>query len=305
MQVTRAIVPAAGLGTRLYPVTKSQPKEMLPLGVRPVIQGVAEEAIAAGISDILIITGESKSVIEDHFDPAHGVAADDAPTDAPPSVDPSRAQFYYTRQGERRGLGDAISYGAQFAGGEHFAVLLGDCIIEGHEVGGAMKRLVQIHLEQQAQVSILLQTVSAEATRRYGIVAPGPDIADGVFEMADIVEKPGPEKAPSSYAVAARYVFSPALFDYLRAVKPGHGGEVQLTDAIRQMLADGHRGVGVALGEDERRLDVGNFESYSRSFMRIMLTDDRYGAILRDYARELLAHIEDPSSQDPDRHSKT
>lgn len=303
MQVTRAIVPAAGLGTRLYPVTKSQPKEMLPLGTRPVIQSVAEEAVAAGISDILIITGTGKSAIEDHFDPADGVAPEDAPEDAPTTIDPAAVRFYYTRQGERRGLGDAVSYGEQFAGGEHVAVLLGDCIIEGEEAGGPMRRLVEAHTTHDAGISILLQHVNLEATRRYGIIDPGARLEEDLFQMADIVEKPGPERAPSQFAVAARYVFSPAIFEYIDAIEPGLGGEIQLTDAIRAMLADGHRGIGVPLREGERRLDVGNFESYSRAFFRVMLTDGDYGEGLRAYAEKLLAHIRDSSQPDPDRHS--
>ena len=288
------------MGTRLYPVTKSQPKEMLPLGTRPVIHRVVEEAAVAGISDMLVVTGAGKATIEDHFDPAAGLSPEDAPEDAPSTVDLSNLQLYYTRQGERLGLGDAIRYGAEFAGAEHFAVLLGDCVMEGSELGGPMKRLVEAHATNEADISILLQHVSLEATSRYGIIKPGAALDEGLFEIADIVEKPGPANAPSRYAVAARYVFSPTIFDYLDALEPGHGGEIQLTDAIRAMIADGKRGVGVPLREDERRLDVGNFESYSRAFFRTMLTDSNYGEGLREYMRKLLAHIDDPSEPDPD-----
>ena len=300
MQVTRAIVPAAGMGTRLYPVTKSQPKEMLPLGTRPVIQGVAEEAVAAGISDMLIITGTGKGAIEEHFDPEAGLSPEEAPENGPPAIDPSSIQFYYTRQAEKRGLGDAISYGAKFASGEHFAVLLGDCVIEGTEAGGPLKRLVEAHIAHEAQISIVLQYVDLEATRRYGIIAPGPILDEDIFEMADIVEKPGPQETPGRFAVAARYVFSPVLFEYITGLAPGVGGEIQLTDAIRAMLRDGHRGIGVPLREGERRLDVGNFESYSRAFFRAMICDESYGEDLRGYAKKLLVHLDDPSQADPD-----
>ncbi len=304
MQVTRAVVPAAGRGTRLYPVTKSQPKEMLPLGTRPVIQGVAEEAIAAGITDIFIVTGPGKSAIEDHFDPIAGLTPDDAPEDAPPVVDTAAVRFQYTRQGERRGLGDAIHSGREFAGDEHFLVLLGDCILQGAESGGPLKRLLSAHSAHEAEISILLQQVDPEATRRYGIIDPGDSLDEGTFTIRDIVEKPGPRDAPSRLAVAARYVFAPAIFDYIGALEPGLGGEIQLTDAIRAMLAEGHEGIGVVLREGERRLDVGNFESYSRAFFRMMLGDERHGEGLREYTEKLLAYMSDPSQPDPDTHTQ-
>ncbi|MEA3403893.1 MAG: UTP--glucose-1-phosphate uridylyltransferase [Armatimonadota bacterium] len=300
MPITRAIVPAGGKGTRLFPVTKAQPKEMLPLGTRPVIQGVAEELVSAGVTDILIITGAGKSPVEDHFDPTSGLTAADAGVDGWPPYDDEAIQFYFTRQGEPRGLGDAVRCGERFAGEEHVIVALGDCIITSDQPAAPLRRMLAAHAEHEADASILVQRVSLEATGRYGIVQPGRELAEGAFEMDDIIEKPGPEDAPSRYAVAARYVFSPTLFPYLADLEPGKGAEIQLTDAVRAMIADGHRVLGVPLQEGERRLDVGNFESYSRAFFRTMLTDEVVGEGLRRYAANLLEHLRDASHPDPD-----
>ncbi len=300
MQITKAVVPAGGRGTRLYPVTKSQPKEMLPLGTKPTIQGVAEEVVAAGISDILIITGDAKRAVEDHFDPGNGLSAEDVGGRTRPLFDYSRVKFYYSRQGKPRGLGDAVLCGERFVGEEHFIVALGDCLITGPEPAGPLRRMVAAHIECEADISIIVQQVDAEATKRYGIVRPGADMGAHAFAMEDIIEKPGPARAPSRYAVAARYIFSPAIFQYLAELTPGVGSEMQLTDAIRQMVADGHRALAVPLEASERRLDVGNFTGYSKAFFRTMLTHEEYGEGLRSYAAKLLAHLRDPTNPDPD-----
>jgi len=298
VQITRAIVPAAGRGTRLYPITKAQPKEMLPLGPRPVIQGVAEELIAAGVTDILLITGDTKRAIEDHFDPASGLTPENAPAETRQfALDPTSARFYSLRQGEPRGLGHAVSCGAKFAGDEHVVVALGDCILTSRE---PLTRMVRLHERYEADISIVVQRVSLEATRRYGIIDPGDGLDEDCFEMRDIVEKPGPDAAPSQFAVAARYVFSPEIFDYLSGLKPGLGDEIQLTDAIRAMIADGHRAVAVPLAEGEHRLDVGNYASYGRAFIRTMLTDSELGEGLRTYTANLLTHLTDQEHPDPD-----
>lgn len=294
MQITKAVVPAGGRGTRLLPLTKALPKEMLPLGTTPAIQGVAEEIVAAGVTDILIITSAGKRAIEDHFDPGDGS------DDALPLFDPTRVRFYSTRQGAPRGLGDAVRCGEHFVGDDHFLVAFGDSTIAGAEPGGAVRRLLAVHLKAQAAATVLVQPVSLEATRRYGIVSPGERFDETAFVLADIVEKPGPEAAPSRYAVCARWVFAPVVFDYLRDQQPGLGAEIQLTDAIRAMIADGRRVLGVPLQPGEVRLDVGNFESYGRAWLRAMLTDARYGEGLRDYAAKLLAHMADPDRSDPD-----
>jgi len=301
VRITKAVVPAAGLGTRLYPVTKSQPKEMLPLGTKPTIQRVVEEIVSAGITDILIVTGEGKRAVEDHLDPANGLAGGD--TDSPEQhsvIEEAGVRFFYTRQSRPRGLGDAVLHGRQVVGDEHFLVALGDSVIIGREEGALAGRLMDTHLRFSADAVICVQRVSDEATRRYGIVQAAGELAPGVLELSDIVEKPGPEAAPSRLAVTARYTFSPVIFDYLANLEPGHGGEIQLTDAIRAMIIAGRRVLAVPLAEDERRLDVGDFESYSRAFFRMMMTHPTYGASLRSYARSLLSYLEDDAVPDPD-----
>jgi len=297
VRITRAVVPAAGRGTRLYPITKAQPKEMLPLGTRPVIQSVAEELTGAGVTDILLITAESKRVIEDHFDPSSGLTYAEAPAEGRRYAFPTdSARIYTIRQGGALGLGHAVACGAQFVGDEHFVVALGDCIMTGPE---PLQRLVKAHLRHRADLSIIVQQVGREGTKRYGIVATGERLDETALRMTDIVEKPGPDVAPGRLAVAARYIFSPALFGYLSDVTAGLGGEIQLTDAIHAMLADGLKGVAVPLMPGEHRLDVGNVASYGRAFIRMMLTDADQGEALQSYAAKLLAHINE-GTPDPD-----
>lgn len=294
MQVSKAIVPAGGLGSRLYPVTKSLPKEMLPLGTRPTIQGVAEEIEGAGVSDVLIVTSATKRTIENHFDPGSNEPTENAP---PPF--PLKARYYYTRQAQPKGLGDAVLHGRSFAGDDHFIVALGDCIITGPEPAGAVRRMVELHQQHQADATICVQTVGDAGTRRYGIVAPATELAGGAIELSGIVEKPGPDQAPSRLAVTARYVFSPTLFNYLEVAKPGYGKEIQLTDAIQAMIADGKRVLAAPLQPGERRLDVGDFNSYSRGFVRAMLADPEQGEAFRAYLKALVAHLEE-GAEDPD-----
>lgn len=293
MQLRKAVIPAAGLGTRLYPATKSQPKEMLPLGTKPTIQLVAEEAVGAGMTDLLIVTGRQKRAIEDHFDPADGLDPQSKCERCAELFNTSLVHFFYTRQSSPRGLGDAVAHAAQFAGNEHFVVALGDCVIAGSRRSSLLKRMIAAHVEQQAAATIAVQRVSPEATSRYGIVAPSRDWGDGdATPLADIVEKPGPDKAPSDMAVCARYVFSPRIFEHLAVTQPGHGGEVQLTDAIRGMIAAGLPVQAVPLAADEYRLDVGTFESYAKAFIHVMLTHPELGPGLREYVGGLLENAD-------------
>jgi UTP--glucose-1-phosphate uridylyltransferase len=290
--ITKAVIPAAGLGTRLYPATKSQPKEMLPLGTRPTIQFVAEELVGAGLHQLLIVTGRQKRAIEDHFDPADGLHPENKCERCAEIFDTSKVHFFYIRQSSPRGLGDAVAHAEDFTSSDHFVVALGDCVITSPGRSDLLKRMVQTHSEMGAAATIAVQRVSPEATRKYGIVAPvGP--ADGPYvKLQDLVEKPGPDKAPSNLAVCARYVFSPAVFDYLRQTAPGHGGEVQLTDAIRGMVTAGLPVYAVPLAQGEARLDVGDFPSYARAFMEVMLKHPEYGPGLREFAHKFLGTLE-------------
>lgn len=292
MGIRKAVIPAAGLGTRMYPATKSQPKEMLPLGTKPTIQWVAEELAGADLRQILIVTGRQKRAIEDHFDPGDG--SDPTGKCAPCNdlLDAARVQFFYTRQSTPRGLGDAVYHAREFVGADDFVVALGDCVIASRQPSSLLQRMLQIHRERRAVATVAVQRVPLEATGKYGIVAPESEAEAPAFRLSDIVEKPGPEHAPSRYAVCARYVFGPAIFEYLEATAPGHGGELQLTDAMRGLVAAGLPVYAVPLAPEESRLDVGDFSSYARAFMRTMLTHPDLGPDLRRHAAELLARLE-------------
>lgn len=292
MGLLKAVIPAAGLGTRLYPATKSQPKEMLPLGTKPTIQMVAEELLGADLREILIVIGKHKVTIADHFDQADGLSPEHKCDLCSELFDSSLVRFFYTRQSVPRGLGDAVAQAEAFVGDEHFVVALGDCVIVGPERSSLLKRLLATHHGKGAAATIAVQRVRPEATSKYGIVAfDGPGDGPSI-KLTDIVEKPGPDRAPSDLAVCARYVFSPEIFGYLAATQPGYAGEVQLTDALRTMIHDGLPVYVVPLLPSEDRLDVGNFDSYSRAFIRIMLSHEELGPGLRQYAADLIRRIE-------------
>ncbi len=281
MTIRKAVIPAAGLGTRLYPATRSQPKEMLPLGRKPTIQLVVEEVVAAGLREVLIVTGAKKRAIEDHFDHADDLNID--------------AAFFFTRQTAQLGLGDAVRCAHQFVGDEPFVVALGDCVIAGNASVPLLSRLLAAHRHADAVATIAVQRVPPERVSSYGVVAPQTDPPPGAvgagdsFRIRDIVEKPQPESAPSDLAVTARYVLDPIVFQYLEDAVPGLGGEVQLTDALRRLLADGHAIHCVLLAPDEERYDVGSFESYWKAFAATMVNDEELGPQLRSYLRGLVA----------------
>lgn len=292
--VFKAIVPVAGLGTRLLPATKSMPKEMLPVGRKPVVQYVAEELQAAGIPQVLLITGRRKQAIEDHFDadPELAAAIQRAGNErllADLAYTNGGTRFFYTRQAEPRGLGDAVLYGAEFVGNAPCVVSLGDSIITGEREGETLRALVACHVASGACATILVEDVPADEAYRYGIVAPaGPaDPPPGEpFRLRDIVEKPRAGTAPSLLAVAARYVFNPDIFEALRQTSVDSRGELQLTDAIRLLIQWGRPVYAWRLRPGERRYDIGNFESYFRAFVDFALADERYGYTLRKYLKD-------------------
>ncbi len=288
MPILKAVIPAAGLGTRLYPATKSQPKEMLPLGAKPTIQYVAEELVAAGLPNILVVTGRQKRAIEDHFDPADGLPPGDGSQRGDELLRDPAVRFFYVRQSTPRGLGDAVAHAEQFVGHDPFVVALGDCVILEPIRAGLLGRMMRFHESHAAAATIAVQRVTPEDTTRYGIVAPAASREQDALRLEGIVEKPGPEHAPSDLAVCARYVFSPDIFSHLRATAPGHGGEIQLTDAIRSLISAGLPVLAVPLQSGEERLDVGNQQSYARAFLRVALADAQLGEPLRRYLRGLL-----------------
>jgi len=282
----------AGLGTRLLPATKSQPKEMLPVARKPIVQYVVEELVSNGIQQILFVTGRSKSAIENHFD--HDPELFQALTAANKQdllreldFEALKANFFYTRQRLQRGLGDAILCAENFAGEEPFLVALGDSILGLNAVSRAVSRMADVYDSRRASCVIAVEEVPVEETSHYGIVQP--EESGDVFRIVNLVEKPAPEKAPSNLAIAGRYIFSPLLFDMIRRVEPDQRGEIQLTDAIQFMCEEGRRVIGVKLTPQEKRYDIGNFPSYFESFVEFALADPAYGADFRRVLERLLA----------------
>lgn len=274
MSVRYAIVPAAGLAKRMRPLTTAIPKEMLPLGRKPVIQHVVEELDAAGIDHTVLVGRPGKEAIEKHFDarPANRQVAT-------PGV-------YFVHQQEQLGLGHAVLQGREAVGDHPFAVANGDSLIFCKEEP-LMARMVRLFEERNAAAVIALERVAPERVHRYGIVVPG-RIANGVIEIRGLVEKPQPERAPSNLAIAARYVFSPEIFPMLAQTPPGANGEIQLTDAITRLSEDDRPVYGVLLRPGERRYDIGGFDSFSRAFIDFALADPDFGEALRAELRRRL-----------------
>jgi len=266
--VTKAVVPAAGLGTRFLPATKATPKEMLPIVDKPAIQYVVEEAVAADLKDVLMITGRSKRSIEDHFDRAYELEealeakGDDARLR---SVRESSdlAQVHYVRQGEPRGLGHAVLCAEAHVGANPFAVLLGDDLIESADL---LRRMIEVR-EQRGGSVVALMEVEPEQVSLYGCAGIEPTDEEDVVTVTDLVEKPAPEQAPSRWAIIGRYVCDPAVFPVLQQTPPGRGGEIQLTDALRELARrkpeDGGPVYGVLFRG--RRYDTGNKADYIRT----------------------------------------
>lgn len=293
MTIDIAVVPVAGLGTRLLPATKSQPKEMLPVGRKPVAQHVVDELAQSGIRRLLFITGKGKHSIENHFDIDGELISYLRETGregelAELDFERQDLEFFYTRQRRQLGLGHAVLCARPLVGNQPFVVALGDSIIGINAESDIVRRMIATFEDHGADVVVAFEEVPNEEVFRYGIAQPRGPVGD-VFELARVVEKPDIAEAPSNLAVAARYVFSPRIFDKLAETKPGKGGEIQLTDAIQMVLDDGGIGLGLRLHPHERRFDIGNFESYFRAFLEFALADPKFGPGLREFARDLVA----------------
>lgn len=274
--IRKAIVPVAGAGTRLFPATKSQPKEMLPVGRKPVVQYVVEELLAAGIEQILFITGRKKAAIEDHFD---------VDSELRPVLDRARGGrtkgpgladgvpgIFYTRQGNPTGVADAVRLGRDFAAGESIVVAFGDTILHG---GNIVARLIHAHQTSQASCTLAVEEVPREDVFRYGVV--GVQQRGDSLYATSLIEKPDPENAPSNLAIVPRYVFSASIFDTIDATPRGKNGERWLTDAIAILAREMAPVRVVPLEEPEKRYDIGNFGSYYRAFIDFALSDEEYG----------------------------
>ncbi len=276
--ITTAVVPVAGLGTRLLPATKSQPKEMLPVAKKPVVQYVVEELEANGLKQILFITGKSKTSIENHFDFDHELMRNlreggKEELLAELEYERMRMQFFFTRQRRQKGLGDAVLCGQHYTQDRPFVVALGDSIIGLHGCSTVVRRMIEVFESQHPRCIIAVEQVPRESISSYGVVQPGADLGGGAFVIEDLVEKPAADRAPSNLAIAARYVFTPDIYPALEQTPPGKNGEIQLTDAIRILLERGGKIVGMHLPANERRYDIGNFESYFQAFIEFAIAE--------------------------------
>ncbi|MCR4415577.1 MAG: UTP--glucose-1-phosphate uridylyltransferase [Thermoguttaceae bacterium] len=293
MTVDLAVVPVAGRGTRLLPLTKSQPKEMLPVGRKPVVQYVVEELARCGIGRLIFVTGPGKTAIENHFDfdaelVAHLRETGKEELLAELAFEGQPVEYFYTRQRRQLGLGHAVLCAQPVVDNQPFVVALGDSIIGLHAESQVVRSMIDQFERARADAVIAFEEVPREDVTHYGIAKPRRQTGD-VFELDDLVEKPDVAEAPSTLAVAARYVFSPAIFECLKRTPPGKGEEIQLTDAIRLLIQQGGKVLGAVLPPGQRRFDIGNFESYFQAFVEFALADPDDGLALRRHLERLLA----------------
>lgn len=277
--IRKAIIPAAGRGTRFLPVTKAQPKEMLPVVDKPVIQYVVEEAISSGITDILIITGKDKRAIEDHF------GKSEMENEFLDEINRmmERVNLFYTRQREPKGLGDAVYHAKSFVGDESFALLLGDTIT----IPGCTDEIIRRYEEFKTSI-IAVEEIPDERVSSYGIIK-AKQVDGQVYLIEDMVEKPAIGESPSNMAILGRYILTPAIFGAIERTPPGKGGEIQLTDALRilereKMYAYIYKG---------RRYDIGNKLDWMRTNIELSLADGRFNHELKEFLRSVVENFRD------------
>ncbi|MFD5726105.1 UTP--glucose-1-phosphate uridylyltransferase GalU [Streptomyces sp. NPDC048567] len=287
-RISKAVIPAAGLGTRFLPATKATPKEMLPVVDKPAIQYVVEEAVAAGLHDVLMVTGRNKRPLEDHFDRNYeleGALTRKGDADRLRKVRESTdlATMHYVRQGDPRGLGHAVLCAAPHVGDEPFAVLLGDDLIDPRDP--LLSRMTEIQ-EREGGSVIALMEVPPAMIHQYGCAAVEATAEADVVRVTGLVEKPEPADAPSNLAIIGRYVLDPAVFDILRRTEPGRGNEIQLTDAL-QLLAEDEKAGGPVHGVvfKGRRYDTGDRSDYLRAIVRLACERDDLGPEFRSWLR--------------------
>ncbi|MFF3845679.1 UTP--glucose-1-phosphate uridylyltransferase GalU [Streptomyces sp. NPDC002328] len=295
-RISKAVIPAAGLGTRFLPATKATPKEMLPVVDKPAIQYVVEEAVAAGLDDVLMVTGRNKRPLEDHFDRNYELESalekkGDANRLAKVQESSDLATMHYVRQGDPRGLGHAVLCAAPHVGQEPFAVLLGDDLIDPRDP--LLQRMIEVQ-ERHGGSVIALMEVAPEQIHLYGCAAVEATEDGDVVKVTGLVEKPDPADAPSNYAIIGRYVLDPSVFDVLRKTEPGRGGEIQLTDALQQ-LAQTHSSADTAAEKaggpvhgvvfKGRRYDTGDRSDYLRAIVRLACEREDLGPDFRTWLR--------------------
>ncbi len=291
-RVTKAVFPVAGLGTRFLPATKASPKEMLPVVDKPLIQYAVEEAIAAGITEMIFVTGRSKRAIEDHFDKAFELETEleaknkQALLDVVRSIKPANVECYYVRQPEALGLGHAVLCAAKLVNDNPFAVILADDLIDADPP--VMKQMVDMYNHYNCSV-LGVEQIQPEQSRSYGVV-DGREWDEGVIKMSGIIEKPAPEDAPSDLGVVGRYILTPRIFDHLRELKPGAGGELQLTDGIQSMLSQEQV---LAYRYQGTRYDCGSKLGYLKATVEYALKHPEVSTGFRDYLEHRGTYLAD------------
>lgn len=290
MTVRKAIIPAAGLGTRFLPATKAQPKEMLPIVDKPTIQYIIEEAISSGISEIIIVTGRSKRSIEDHFDKSVELELELERNGKQELLEMVReisdmANIHYIRQKEPRGLGHAILTARHFVGNEPFAVLLGDDVVVSKKP--CLSQMIDVYNEYKTSV-LGVQKVDHSVVNKYGIVNCK-EVDNRVYKVRDLVEKPKVEDAPSDIAILGRYIITPSIFDYLETQDAGTGGEIQLTDALRRLAKDEAM---YAYDFKGHRYDVGTKTGFLQANLEFALRNPEMADEMKAYLSELNDNME-------------
>ncbi|MFP3153886.1 UTP--glucose-1-phosphate uridylyltransferase GalU [Lachnospiraceae bacterium ZAX-1] len=291
MKVKKAIIPAAGLGTRFLPATKAQPKEMLAIVDKPTIQYIIEEAVASGIQDIIVVTGRNKRSIEDHFDRSIELELELEKTEKKETLKMVRdisemANIHYIRQKEPRGLGHAILAARHFIGAEPFAVLLGDDVVVSKKP--CLQQLMEVFHEYQTSI-LGVQTVPHEVANKYGIVN-GKHVDDRVYKVRDMVEKPPIDEAPSNIAVLGRYIITPEIFRFLETQDIGSGGEIQLTDALKRLSAEQAM---YAYNFKGHRYDVGTKTGFIQANIEFALRNDEIKQEMKEYLDRLHNNMEE------------
>ncbi|MBP2459152.1 UTP--glucose-1-phosphate uridylyltransferase [Clavibacter michiganensis] len=293
--ITKAVIPAAGLGTRFLPATKAMPKEMLPVVDRPAIQYVVEEAVGAGLHDVLMITGRNKTALENHFDRNAELEAtlqlkgDDAKL-RKVNESTDLADMHYVRQGDPKGLGHAVLRAEMHVGREPFAVLLGDDIIDKRDV--LLSRMIEVQLQRGCSVVALLE-VDPSQTHLYGVATVEETDDEDVVRITGMVEKPAAGTAPSNLAIIGRYVLRPEVFDVLHKTEPGKGGEIQLTDALEKMAAAPEWTGGVyGVVFRGRRYDTGDRLDYLKAIVQLGVDHEDLGEGLREWLPEFVKTLE-------------
>jgi UTP--glucose-1-phosphate uridylyltransferase len=286
--IRKAVIPAAGFGTRFLPLTKAQPKEMLPIVDTPTIQLVVEEAVESGITDILMVIGKSKRAIEEHFDRNFELEQEleqKGKEDLLAQVKhiSNMADIHFIWQKELNGLGDAVSYARSHVGNEPFALLLGDTVLESHSGVPVTRQLMDVCEQHQGSV-VALEEVPQEKVSRYGIL-DGTEMGDGVYRVNDFIEKPDPAEAPSNLAFAGRYIFMPDIFDFLIQTGRGKNNEIQLTDAMRAM-AQSRPMFGCRF--EGKRHDIGNKFDFIKTNIHYALKHPEMKVALQEYLKELV-----------------